>query len=73
MLEIKKVLIALAGPLVNLLIIFMTSKLNITYIAQKETIIYSNLLILIFNLLPIYPLDGGRILKGILHMILRKK
>ena len=31
-------------------------------------IIYTNFLIMIFNLLPIYPLDGGRILKGILHI-----
>ena len=32
----------------------------------KETMIYANLLIGIFNLLPIYPLDGGRMLKAIL-------
>ena len=31
-------------------------------------IIYTNFLIMIFNLLPIYPLDGGRVLKGILHI-----
>ena len=35
-------------------------------------VIYSNLLLMIFNLLPIYPLDGGRIIKGILHIILGK-
>jgi len=29
-------------------------------------IIYSNIIISLFNLLPIYPLDGGRILKKIL-------
>ena len=34
----------------------------------KETIIYSNLLLAIFNLLPIYPLDGGRILKEVIHI-----
>ena len=36
-------------------------------------IVYSNLLLFIFNLLPIYPLDGGRILKGILHIIFGKR
>ena len=36
-------------------------------------IIYTNFLIMIFNLLPIYPLDGGRILKGILHIIFGKR
>lgn len=35
-------------------------------------VIYSNLLLMIFNLLPIYPLDGGRIIKGILHIFLGK-
>ena len=35
---------------------------------QKEFLIYSNILIGIFNLIPIYPLDGGRILKNILHI-----
>ena len=34
----------------------------------KENIVYSNVLILLFNLIPLYPLDGGRIIKGILHM-----
>ena len=33
----------------------------------KETMIYANFLIGIFNLLPIYPLDGGRVLKAILN------
>jgi len=32
-------------------------------------IIYSNILIAIFNLIPIYPLDGARFLKSLLHII----
>ena len=71
--EIKKIIIALAGPLVNLIIILFTYKLNNGFILERETIIYSNLLILMFNLLPIYPLDGGRILKGMLYITCDKE
>ena len=33
-----------------------------------QDIIYANMLIGIFNLIPIYPLDGGRALKEILYL-----
>lgn len=72
LLEIKKILIAIAGPLTNIIIIWAALKLNINII-QKIIIIYANILILIFNLLPIYPLDGGRILKGILNILVGKR
>ena len=35
---------------------------------NKTLIIYSNLILFLVNLIPVYPLDGGRILKNILHM-----
>ena len=57
----------MAGPIVNLLVIFIVNNLNIN-IYEKTMVIYSNLLLILFNLLPIVPLDGGRILKGILHI-----
>lgn len=61
--SMKKLLIALAGPLTNLSImtIAIVFKLN-------TNIIYTNLIIGMFNLIPIYPLDGGRILKTILNI-----
>ena len=66
-LEVKKILVALAGPLTNFIIIVITTNINLD-IFKSLMIIYTNFLIMIFNLLPIYPLDGGRILKGILHI-----
>ena len=58
---LKKLLIAIAGPVVNITISIIG-----TILKWKTNIIYANFLIAIFNLLPIYPLDGGRILKSIL-------
>lgn len=68
MLSLKKILIALAGPLINLFILCLG-----LIFKMDNNIIYSNLLIAIFNLIPIYPLDGGRILKNIFKMLFGKK
>ena len=66
-LELKKIVIALAGPIVSLIIALIYLNYDPIYL-NKTDIIYSNILIAIFNLLPIYPLDGGRIINGILHI-----
>lgn len=73
-LQIKKIWIALAGPITNIMIMFITIifNKNIETILYQE-IIYSNLLIAIFNLLPIYPLDGGRVLKEVIHIMKGRK
>lgn len=65
--ETKKIIIALAGPVTNLIIVLVTNFLHIND-NLKQMIIYSNLLIAIFNMIPLYPLDGGRILKGIIRL-----
>ena len=66
---LKKLLIALAGPLTNFLIavFFMIYNIEILNITG-EKIVYANLLIGFFNLIPIYPLDGGRIVKCVIHI-----
>lgn len=74
LLSVKKILIAIAGPLVNVIITLIamcyykiTQNLYILNI-PVDLVIYSNILIFIFNSMPIYPLDGGRILKETIHI-----
>lgn len=70
-LALKKLIIASSGPAVNFLLVFIFSKhgdINFFNISQ-EFLIYANLLIGLFNLIPIYPLDGGRIVRNLLHIV----
>lgn len=59
----KKIIIALAGPAINLIIVIL-GMCN----RWEEDIIYANILIGMFNLIPLYPLDGGRVLKYIIQL-----
>lgn len=69
LLNLKKIWIAIAGPILNFAIATLFYKIDISiFHIPREIVIYTNLLIGIFNLLPIYPLDGGRILKEIVHI-----
>lgn len=70
-LELKKIIVALAGPIANVIMILIFLQMNMND-STRLMILYSNLLIILFNLLPIYPLDGGRAIKGILHIFLGK-
>lgn len=66
-LEVKKIIIALAGPIVSLALCIIFLYVD-PIIITKQDAVYSNILILLFNLIPLYPLDGGRIIKSILHI-----
>ena len=70
---LKKMSLALAGPLTNFIIALILIILNNIELYKNsiffgEIAIYANILIGIFNLIPIYPLDGGRILKEIISI-----
>lgn len=70
--SLNKILFYLIGPLINFIIALISFYLPIS-IEIKEKIIYTNLAICFFNLLPILPLDGGKILKEILIVIVRNR
>lgn len=73
-LSLKKIAIAIAGPMLNLILFLITMIFtyyygDFTFLGMtNDNIMYSNLLIFIFNLIPIYPLDGGRIVQEGLHI-----
>ena len=63
------VLVALAGPLANLLIIIGTAAFcwwDAMDLCLGAMMIEQNLIILLFNLLPALPMDGGRVLCGLM-------
>jgi len=65
--ELKLLFVAMSGPIVSLILGILYTYIEPIFITRQEAV-YSNILILLFNLLPIYPLDGARIIKEIIHI-----
>ncbi len=72
--------VAIAGSLGNLVIalffglfIRIFSMLNITFLSLLSVIVYINLILAVFNLLPIPPLDGSKVLATFLPPRAREK
>lgn len=71
-----ELLIALGGPVINIIIILIISSLWWFYpssFGYTQTFFSTNLSTLIFNILPIFPLDGGRLLVATLGCKLSRK
>lgn len=76
----RDIQIALAGPLVNLLMAFVAggilmgvapeiqlwAKPYVTPANLPRSLVWANLWLALFNLLPAYPMDGGRVLRALL-------
>lgn len=67
-----RIITYLAGPIFNLIcaVAFYFSKIESEIVLN---VIYTNLALCIFNLFPILPLDGGKILKEVLKSFLGNK
>jgi len=68
----KKLLITLGGPLVNVIIMLIIGFNVNTVNGSPDTILDSikamNVVLLLFNILPLYSLDGGRIVQTLIEL-----
>ena len=67
---IKELLILLGGPIFQFTALII---LNYLFPTKQEIINYYHYSILLFNLLPVYPLDGGRIINLLMQIFITYK
>lgn len=65
----QDLIISLSGPLMNLILAVFFYLLSLRYQSNFNTLFFEgNLAVGIFNLIPAFPLDGGRILRDVASM-----
>ncbi len=81
----QELVVAVAGPAVNLLIallisifLWVTDNFHLPYSSVidgrnfLQLLVFANLTLVIFNLVPAFPMDGGRMLRALLNMKLTR-